>query len=364
MLHCTCGQQQPAHHADAVLICHAAAVQGGAQEGLPACAIRALPILIYEGKTGKHRRSSTGGSAPADTVQLGPSAPVPIAAGVSNAAGSEAGAAGNSGGAWLGSSPAMPDTPQAAAAAASRLSVVAGDDGQHSQRTDQVHSSAADTAVVLIESDSDADPLAAQQQGQQAGSLGHCLASSSSSAVTSGLISLASLAAAGSRRVLLLGGPSPSSSPLTNAADLAAAAARPCGHSSSVRSPAAAVDVPGASAAAAAAVGADGGVAGSGDATPTGSTSCRSSLYSTDDEDVDPPEVAQSWPGAGGMARVVTGGPVGARGGATRHTCVVCLERYSAGDKIRVLPCQHRWDLARCFHGLAACFLAEQLVGC
>jgi hypothetical protein len=65
-------------------------------------------------------------------------------------------------------------------------------------------------------------------------------------------------------------------------------------------------------------------------------------MYSTDDEDGDLPEIVQSWPGAGGMARVVTGGPVGARGGATRHMCVVCLERYAAGDKVRVLPCQHR----------------------
>lgn len=40
-------------------------------------------------------------------------------------------------------------------------------------------------------------------------------------------------------------------------------------------------------------------------------------------------------------------GPPGSRGGATRRTCVICLERYRAGEKISVLPCAHRFH-AKC----------------
>uniref|UniRef100_A0A383VCG0 RING-type E3 ubiquitin transferase n=1 Tax=Tetradesmus obliquus TaxID=3088 RepID=A0A383VCG0_TETOB len=255
--------------------------------GLPACAIRALPVLVYEGKASRRRRStpqpghaSTAAAAAAAAAAMAAGQPLsPMYASVSDVSWAAAASRAGSGmqqqqqqqqGSRLRQSDNAGCDADAAAEAALRAAAVFFPSDVLSSSAPAVVSSSRGTSTSAHSSSSSSRPLqpaALQQQQQQS--------------VLAGF----------------------AQSPTAEAAGFAELQDFPLQRSSS-------------------------------------GTPLSSPGYSTDDEEE--PEAVMC-----AVSGVITAGPPGACGGATRRSCVVCLERYLEGDKVRVLPCQHRFH-ARC----------------
>lgn len=272
--------------------CPAIILQAATPGGLPACAIKALPILIYEGKASGTRRTRSSSSSnlkqastTADSTAVERSQSVPV-----------------------GAAPTRLRAPAVAAAigdvVAADLQAAAGGRQQHEQQLSA-------GAVFL--------PDRSQQQQQQRAQVYSCSAPSALP-VSHGV------GRASSTNI--------SSSSLASTAAQAATAAAGATAAPAVST---ALVFP----------------AGQFTVAPTGANasspprSGTSTPLSVTDDDYDEGDQQQQSALTVSVPGIVTAGPVGARGGATRKTCVVCLERYQTGDKIRVLPCQHRFH-ARC----------------
>eukprot|EP00879_Flechtneria_rotunda_P003265 GHRR01003490.1.p1 GENE.GHRR01003490.1~~GHRR01003490.1.p1 ORF type:complete len:766 (+),score=335.12 GHRR01003490.1:402-2699(+) len=283
--------------ADAGLGGYATGGQVSIQDGLPACTIRALPVLVYEGRPSKKRQSRA-------------------AQGHQNAAASVARAAcpaGVSDMLWMG---------PAAATVAAR-----GQSGQHHTAAlvagDMAAAAAAEQVMgeAVMQTDNGAISALRVAATAPANLLPSIVSNSSMAEVQQSTAVGANLQQASQQQqqqqpVQLL---SPEMS-MARQSCSPVETIRPAGSSSPRLGPAAAAVV----------------LTSDVHASPAPSDA-SSPLISTDDDECE----------AAPVSGIIKKGPVGARGGATRRTCVVCLERYQPGDKVRVLPCQHRFH-TRC----------------